>query len=365
MNDLTKQIQLVNKAYADLNKTTGTEKGQAPVVDKASGKQVDDQDTIDKLVSQSMNRRRELIKKNTEEVERGTKVQEEAVKTEADNLKTVDELVRKSMDHRREIQKKNTEEVQRVEKEAAENTIRRNQTITQIAVDGINNLIGVFQGYNENKLIALDQQYEKEKENIEKSALSEEEKQIKFQELDDATAKKKRALLRRQAILEKVSGIFSIGISTAMAAMKAYADLGPIAGTVAAVLMAIIGAAQIAIVAAKPIPAAARGAYLPGTEDGSIIRAGENRRAEIILPMESGVDAVASRIIRRVSAAAGGVGDRASSAISGAVGGGKQVVQNFYLQVGNRYVDESGLKRLWRDMLPIAQAESTRVLQGA
>lgn len=365
MNSLTKQIMMVNKAYSELNNTTGTKKGEAPVVPTGNKKSIDDQDTIDKLVKQSMDMRRDRIKKNTEEVERGEKVQEEAAKLEADNLKTVDELVKKSMDYRRDIQKKNTEEVERVEKEAAENTIKRNQSITQIVVDGVNNLIGVFQGYNENKLIALDQQYEKEKENIENSKLSEEEKQLKFQELDEKTAKKKRELLRRQAILEKVSGIFSIGISTAMAIMKAYSDLGPIAGTVAAVLMAIIGAAQIAVVAAKPIPAAAKGAYLPGSEDGSIIRAGENRRAEIILPMESGVDAVASRIIRRVSAASGAVGSAASSAMTGAVGAGKQVVQNFYLQVGNRYVDESGLKRLWRDMLPIAQAESTRVLMGA
>ena len=65
---------------------------------------------------------------------------------------------------------------------------------------------------------------------------------------------KKRKEQHKQAVFNKAMAIADIGFNTATAIMKAYADLGPVAGTVAAVLVGILGTVQTAAVLATPIP---------------------------------------------------------------------------------------------------------------
>lgn len=65
---------------------------------------------------------------------------------------------------------------------------------------------------------------------------------------------KKRKEQHKQAVFNKAMNIAEIGFNTATAIMKAYADLGPIAGTVAAVLIGVLGTVQTATVLATPIP---------------------------------------------------------------------------------------------------------------
>src|SRR5690606_581878 len=65
---------------------------------------------------------------------------------------------------------------------------------------------------------------------------------------------KKRKEQHKQAVFNKAMNIAEIGFNTATAIMKAYADLGPIAGTVAAVLIGVLGTVQTAAVLATPIP---------------------------------------------------------------------------------------------------------------
>ena len=85
--------------------------------------------------------------------------------------------------------------------------------------------------------------------------------QQKAQRLEELE-KKKRKEQRKQAILDKALAVVNIGIATAVAAMQAYAQLGPIGGTVGAALVVALGAIQTAAVIAKPIPK-----YALGTED--------------------------------------------------------------------------------------------------
>lgn len=65
---------------------------------------------------------------------------------------------------------------------------------------------------------------------------------------------KKRKEQEKQAKYNKALAIVDIGIATALAIMKAFAQLGPIAGIPAAALVGALGAIQIAAVLAKPIP---------------------------------------------------------------------------------------------------------------
>ena len=91
----------------------------------------------------------------------------------------------------------------------------------------------------------------------------------------------KRKEQRKQAIFNKALKVGEIGIATALGIMQAYAQLGPIGGTVAAVLIGVLGAVQTAAVLATPIPK-----YEKGTKNhkGGDALVGEVRPEVIIEP---------------------------------------------------------------------------------
>lgn len=70
---------------------------------------------------------------------------------------------------------------------------------------------------------------------------------------------KKRKEQRKQAILNKALALVDVGVATALGIMQSYAQLGPIAGSVGAVLVAALGAIQTAAIIAKPIPKFVKG----------------------------------------------------------------------------------------------------------
>jgi len=69
--------------------------------------------------------------------------------------------------------------------------------------------------------------------------------------------KKRKEIARKAAIAEKISGLFSVSINTAVAITKAMGTLNP----VLVALTAIAGAAQAALIAAKPVPQFAKGGW--------------------------------------------------------------------------------------------------------
>src|SRR5690606_3113237 len=102
--------------------------------------------------------------------------------------------------------------------------------------------------------------------------------QIEAKKKEDELNKKKREEQRKQAIFNKAINVVEIGVATALAIMQAYAQLGPIAGSVAAIWVAALGALQTATVIATPIPK-----YEKGTKNhpGGYALVGE-KRAEVI-----------------------------------------------------------------------------------
>lgn len=96
-----------------------------------------------------------------------------------------------------------------------------------------------------------------------KKILSEEDYSKKKQILDEQFAKKQREIKRKQAIADKATAIFSIGLSTAMAIMNALANMPPPASFVFAALAGAMGAVQLGFAAAKPIPSYGSGGILP------------------------------------------------------------------------------------------------------
>lgn len=67
-------------------------------------------------------------------------------------------------------------------------------------------------------------------------------------------ARQEAKIKHDQAVKDKEAAIFNATINTAEAVIKAYSTTGPIAGVVLAAIVGAIGAAQIALIASRPIP---------------------------------------------------------------------------------------------------------------
>lgn len=129
---------------------------------------------------------------------------------------------------------------------------------------------------------ANDEAYDKEIERIESleknGAISKEEAEARKRDAEDRTAaknaeleKKKAALQEKQAKWDKANSIIQAGIATALAITKALPNL------VLAALVGAMGAAQIAVIAAQPIPK-----YAKGTKDhpGGLAIVGDGGKKE-------------------------------------------------------------------------------------
>ena len=183
--------------------------------------------------------------------------------------------------------------------------------ITKVARDGklgIEDLLGsisvISEGLTSIMVGMYDQQIEKIEEQQEKNEEAGEEEKERIEDLvesgvitkeegearkraaDKATAdknkeleKQKAELEQRQAKWQKANSIVQTTIATSLAIMMALAQAGPIVGAVLAAVIGAMGAAQVAMIAAQPIPK-----YAKGTDNhpGGLAIVGDGGRQEVI-----------------------------------------------------------------------------------
>ena len=127
--------------------------------------------------------------------------------------------------------------------------------------------------------IKLDNYYASEAEKIEKSKLNEEQKKEALLKLDEKVAKKQAAINKKKAIADKAMAMFQAVINTAANVAKV------IANPAMAVLVGALGAAQVAAIAAAPLPAMENGGVLAAGQPALIGEAGP----EIFQPTTGGM----------------------------------------------------------------------------
>jgi hypothetical protein len=135
--------------------------------------------------------------------------------------------------------------------------------MTSQFVSAINELISSIY---ENEFQKIDEAASKDEENRARelklagdNKKSQDQINAKYDQKEAEREKEKKKLKHDQAVYDKAISAVNIGINTAVAAMQAYAQLGPIAGTVAAILVIAFGAIQLAAVLATNIPSYAKG----------------------------------------------------------------------------------------------------------
>ena len=100
-----------------------------------------------------------------------------------------------------------------------------------------------------------DKKYRSLQTNLDRGLINQRQYDESVRGLEEETARKKAELEYKQAKSEKQQGIANAIIGTSVAIMQAYAQLGPIGGTIAAVLIGTLGALQINTIRKTPLPA--------------------------------------------------------------------------------------------------------------
>jgi len=97
---------------------------------------------------------------------------------------------------------------------------------------------------------------------------------------------KEREIKRRQAEADKRKAIIDATVNTAIAVIKAFATTGPIAGPVFAAIVGALGAAQIALIAAQPIPKFAKGGAIPSSDINGMISGKPHAAGGVLIEAE-------------------------------------------------------------------------------
>lgn len=193
----------------------------------------------------------------------------------------------------------------------------------------------IFSQAFSNREQEIENWYQKQKNAIEASLLDEEEKEARLKELDEERDKRKREAARKQAAMEKVSSLFSIAINTARAIVEALPNL------VLAKLIGAMGAAQAALVAAKPLPALKEGGKVVAPTMALI---GEGRHDEAVLPLNSQVFAE--------------IGKGIAAHLPQGQGGKME----FHFHIGAMIADERGYKKLAQKVFSYEYSHKQRIL---
>jgi hypothetical protein len=89
---------------------------------------------------------------------------------------------------------------------------------------------------------------------LDKGTISQEVYNSRVAKIDADLARKKAEIEYKQAKRQKAMAIVNAIVNTAVGIMQAYSQLGPIGGTVAAVLIGAMGALEVATIAKQPLP---------------------------------------------------------------------------------------------------------------
>jgi tape measure domain-containing protein len=197
---------------------------------------------------------------------------------------------------------KNKEKAEEEKAAAIKKTVDDTLSFTASAVSQIASIVAM--GY-QNELTEVDNRYKHEQDAqdetyqaqvdaINNSTLNEKDKNKKLEALDKDKAAKDKELAKKKAAEEaeikkkafeanKAASIISAVISGVQAVMTSFAQFGWPWGLIPAGIMAAITAAQVATIAAQPVPAFAQSGTVFPSPGGSFIRAGDNNEPEHIM----------------------------------------------------------------------------------
>lgn len=189
-----------------------------------------------------------------------------------------------------ENEKKKVAEATNAEMQAAfkETVDKANEDITNFRnalMLGVDSIKGAFDQYISNETTTLDNKYKKDKERIEATVGNEEEKQAQLKALDEDYQKNKAEIQKKAFAANQIASIIQSGINTALAVTQALTAAPPPFNFILAGIVAAAGAAQTALIAAAPMPEFALGGtaqpdrpFIAGENGPEVINVGSTSR---------------------------------------------------------------------------------------
>ena len=180
-----------------------------------------------------------------------------------------------------------------LEQELADITVEANQRkiaaveeYSAAAMDLGNSVHELMTTLEDREVAKAESSNEKEKQSLDKrlkaGLISQKQYDKEVAKLDEELDAKKAKIARQQAIREKMLSVFQIGLNTAMAIMKIWAEVPKVdfgASTIAlTAVVSALGAIQLATALATPIPQARLGGQVRGAthENGGVLIETEN-----------------------------------------------------------------------------------------
>lgn len=156
--------------------------------------------------------------------------------------------------------------------DSIKNTIN---SVTDIASNIGGALSNIFSTLNNNETLEAENRAARDKKFIEQTVKNEDEKAKRIAIIDNRLAEEKKKIARKQAIQNKLAAIFDASIATARAIAQALPNVA------LSIVAGALGAAQIAAIAATPLPSLAIGT-------NRVNRSGlaEIHRGEAIVPAD-------------------------------------------------------------------------------
>ena len=193
----------------------------------------------------------------TLEIAEGTSLERRIQLIELDSQKRL-ELAKDNASEIKLINAETEQAIREERKKSRDEAIDQAIEIAEAVADTLGSIIELQGIQSEKRIEEINAASEAEKLAIEGSTASEVDKQRQLEALRIRTERKVAAEKRKQAVAEKAGAIFEATINAAAAAAKAAANPVQLAIAIAA------GAAQIAIIAATPIPKFKKGGMVGG-----------------------------------------------------------------------------------------------------
>ncbi len=247
--DAIKRAVLQEEVQAELNKiqeaSLTTDEKQIILLQEQIDKWAEFRDVPEaqELINSLVAQRNELMIAGVEILEETLTAEQEAADLRLSTALSFEEELKGRAERIAEAEEAAAEEAA----EATERSEERKRAARQLTLDLVSSGLSVIDQLADNAAQA-------ELDRLEAQGASEEEIDAKKKELAKANAKREKAI-----------GVFDIGVNTASAIVKAFAQLGPIGGGIATAFISALGIAQTAAVLSTPLPKFAEGGIVPGT----------------------------------------------------------------------------------------------------
>lgn len=126
--------------------------------------------------------------------------------------------------------------------------------IVSVVGDAASTWMSILKDINSQQISLIDSEYQAKIDALDKEILGEEAYKKQVEELEEEAALKKWEIDKKQFKQDQLSSVGRVIMNTAGAIMKAFEQLGPIGGSIAATLLGVMGGVQIGVIASQQPP---------------------------------------------------------------------------------------------------------------